>query len=1231
MSGEVDRDRVVEAFDSAIDYWHEQIDNEIDDHADNDDRPTTAREYFEDDRGFDAATIDEWRLGWAPGDGDLHELLTEQGFATDVIAATGLFCESDPEKELWRGRYVLPYFAADGRAEYAIARCTGSKGGGAAGYDGHRNDFLAGKYAKVAHTRDNVPLSEPILGLHTLADADEVVIAEGIADAISAHEAGYAVLSPVTKEFKQEHFEVVVDAIDEHAIERAYVVPDAEIAGFAEIDSEDVPEEPENIYEAINLPTVAPGPGGGLRTANYLQEQGVDARLVELPQPSAGKVDLDDYLQGWADGLDAPLLSSKPPVEHPQYDAATATQDTEANASGNISNSDQPEQTPSTSTRGSSASGLFSLDVGDVNDDLEDDYRGRNPLGHTGNSEDYFVVNKHPESGDLIAKDYKRPGNPRYTGCTYLLVELEERPVEGPMGELSPRETWIAWAEARERGLLTEDDVIPEKALRYIARDRDLYNFEALPEDTDELPPKACNRALWWLNERWAEENLSEDEDATARRGKARSSVVLTWEDVRYIYEDDKDAARHGAESLLKSEHDFMTIDEYDQLHVYDEETGTYNTELAEIRGKIKDGLGKHWSTHEANEILARLRQSPRPSVDDLNGEQFDTPHICVKNGVLDIFSKELKEHSPEHYFTNRMPSPYDPNADAGAYNEFLDELTDREEDKMALLEMVGHAITPDAYSRGWKKFLILTGDTNNGKSVFFSRVQSLLNGPEGREGNTANVKIAKIARNQFSNNSVYGKWANIAGEIDGKKIRNTASVKDITGGDPVEIEPKGEDSFFDSLDATFMFAANDPPIIGERDKDAIASRIVPIELPYTFVDNPDGEYERQKKSERELREWLDTDEALAGFLRLAVEGANRLNENDGDVSLPESNKERLRMYERKADPMREFGERCLTNSDEDYLVKADVTTIYKEFASSMGHEVGQNTNKTLHNVLRGLPDLNYTDSRPRSPDYTDTSMNLRGWDERKFVINRVKLTEEGLEMAESAGLVEEDDALVPPDPSDRVVTLDEANPEAMIDGAEMPPVRATVTAIWEDRYGNPVGELEANGATIDVHFAGCEVLLEVPVSEGAKYEFAGLYARTPEGKKPYVEHRPTTDASVLELPDGEADADPDGSATDTTETAATDGGEGEGEVEGEGDGSADGDVETEQTDDVNQSLIKNATEKIATEHDSGDQITAPAFAAQMGISGEQGEAVLERLTTEKGKLERLDEGYRVI
>ncbi len=123
-----------------------------------------------------------------------------EGYDRDAILGTGLFTED--LTPLWQGRYVFPYFDMDGRPVYAISRLTGNEGGGAAGYDGHPADFMSGKYAKLAHTKEYVAIDEPIYGLETVESGEPVLITEGIADAITAHECGYACISLVTTQFR---------------------------------------------------------------------------------------------------------------------------------------------------------------------------------------------------------------------------------------------------------------------------------------------------------------------------------------------------------------------------------------------------------------------------------------------------------------------------------------------------------------------------------------------------------------------------------------------------------------------------------------------------------------------------------------------------------------------------------------------------------------------------------------------------------------------------------------------------------------------------------------------------------------------------------------------------------------------------------------------------------------------------------------------------------------------
>ena len=80
------------------------------------------------------------------------------------------------------------------------------------------------------------------------------------------------------------------------------------------------------------------------------------------------------------------------------------------------------------------------------------DYRGENPLGHHGDSENYFVVVR--DYG--VAYDYKY--KTAFNALTYLLVEAGARDASNPNGSLDDGEHFTAWHHAKDEGLLPDDE-----------------------------------------------------------------------------------------------------------------------------------------------------------------------------------------------------------------------------------------------------------------------------------------------------------------------------------------------------------------------------------------------------------------------------------------------------------------------------------------------------------------------------------------------------------------------------------------------------------------------------------------------------------------------------------------------------------------------------------------------------------------------------------------------------
>lgn len=421
----------------------------------------------------------------------------------------------------WDARIIFPYRDEEGVIRYLIARKTG------------KTDDVPGKYIKLANTKpwvDDTVVSEPIYGCHTVEDGCRLILTEGITDAIAGHEAGYSCISPVTKQFKREHYDILRGYADQAAT--AYLC----------FDSEETEIGLEN----------------ALRTAWFLADHDVDARVAELPRGGDEKVDLADYLQDHhPDDLDGVLEEGVPPTEHPAFQpgdhsdaswadiltAADTDDEAEASLRATVSHlcdrygvdadrarewinaaagdaiveSDSPGATTYTPASDSGTSGpddddgpaasgddtsaLFDLSIqevirGDSRHGVSLGYRGDNPLGHVGDSHsDYFIYERY--KGDARARDFKTEHS--YTALTWLACAAGERSPEYPAGSLDDTEIWASWRYAKREGILAETDPVPWRGRLHIAREHDLAPQRLIEQATDDpsmLPPSIHNRIL---------------------------------------------------------------------------------------------------------------------------------------------------------------------------------------------------------------------------------------------------------------------------------------------------------------------------------------------------------------------------------------------------------------------------------------------------------------------------------------------------------------------------------------------------------------------------------------------------------------------------------------------------------------------------------------------------------------------------------------------------------------
>lgn len=606
---------------------------------------------------------------------------------------------------------------------------------------------------------------------------------------------------------------------------------------------------------------------------------------------------------------------------------------------------------------------------------------------------------------------------------------------------LSDEATWEWWADERTDGDLGQDSVIPNAALRHIAREHTDYDLETIPDEKEDLPWLAINDALSWLRYEWGPEELGidpddddDDREVTAR-GYARHDEddVYSWEAVRRVYGDSKDMGRYAAVNLLRQHYEFLTPEDTEDLHVYNPDFGVYEKGAKyDIGRELDRELGQYYSTHEKNEILSRLKEVTVER-DELEARRFDGQYLCVENGVLDIDSRELLDHDPKWLFTRRLPVSYDEEATCPEIQSFLKDITRRDADWKTMVEMVGNALLPH-YK--YESFLVLFGRGANGKSTWYNVVRDFLG-----HDNIQNITLQKLTDRPFAASNLLGQWANIGEDLPNKKIRDMGMLKDLTDNGETWVEPKGKQGFNINNRAKLMFAANEPPVLGERSH-AVARRILPIRLPNRYTADPEDEH---KDRDEDILDDMTTEEELSGLLNLALDGIRRL-QDDGDFSLPESPQERLEYYEQYSDHIKMFAVNCLENEGGEEVEKDEVYNAYTDFCEE----------KARHSVSRqvfwdqlGQTTLDISIRRPQRPN-----------GDRPRVCDNMTFTDHGKQFASNYDTPDyEVPTLSTVAPGDegvtvegRVLDVDTDQPDALAEKAKLQDVTGQVTvSVWAE------------------------------------------------------------------------------------------------------------------------------------------------------------------------------------
>lgn len=375
-------------------------------------------------------------------------------------------------------------------------------------------------------------------------------------------------------------------------------------------------------------------------------------------------------------------------------------------------------------------------------------------------------------------------------------------------------------------------------------------------------------------------------------------------------------------------------------LRWYDD--GVYREGGDKVAAAIaQEFLQEMTTTSRVNEAVAYIQrdQATRP----LSIDPDPTDVIRGRDGIIDLTSGDLTPYTPENATTVQLPWRWRTgSSEHPKIRAFLLEVFDGDEEMVNMVyEIAGYLCLSRNFLR---KAILLYGHGNNGKSILLHLLACLLGAD-----NIAAVPLQRLGGDdRFAPSVLVGKLANICGDVGPNSARDMSLFKQLTGGDPIYAERKGQQGFTFLCGAVPVFSANEYPRSPDTERSYI-NRWMAVELPKSFTDD--------RAKEAELRALGSDPREMEGFFRTAVQGARDLVER-GNFTIPMKVKKATDEYARAIDSVRSWvHDQCNLGSGVDYILyKPTAYTWYKAFC-------GENNTRPLgrnkfYERMRALPGI---------------------------------------------------------------------------------------------------------------------------------------------------------------------------------------------------------------------------------------------------------------------------------
>lgn len=344
-------------------------------------------------------------------------------------------------------------------------------------------------------------------------------------------------------------------------------------------------------------------------------------------------------------------------------------------------------------------------------------------------------------------------------------------------------------------------------------------------------------------------------------------------------------------------------------LHVFSD--GYYQNQNAKniVLYEIANLIGVDVTTYRNNEIMNHLKQ-----ISSFPDELVNTSKTLVnfKNGMLDLTTMELLPHDPKHMSTVCINCDYNPSARCPTIEKFLDDAIEVKF-HTSILQAISLCLIPYPPSH----YTLLQGQGGNGKSVIIELIEEMLG-----KNNYSNIDIKTLTNDKFAASGLYGKRANLSGDIS-TSVGDETIIKKITGGDTIHADVKYKSPFGFKNMAQMFFSCNTLPNIkniGIADFDRMNIILFRKRFRGTDLQIPN------------FSKFITTEEEKSGLINLLIPQLKEFLKK-GRIEKPFSKDELEDLYFGNAQNVESFFEDCVERAGEGHSIgRENAYRIYEAY-----------------------------------------------------------------------------------------------------------------------------------------------------------------------------------------------------------------------------------------------------------------------------------------------------------